>query len=168
MTIADFATVIMALGTVGSFVYIARQVRVQRQQAKGQFILALDAQFEKTNDITKRLVNGQTYVPEGHDWMLVFALMSVFERINIMFEDKILDIGLIDRLYGFRVVSIIANDAIYQRLASTGAEWQDFIDLCYALAHHRRKRSSQSDKAFIERVYKLNKTYNRIPNPFSF
>ena len=75
-----------------------------------------------------------------------------------------------DRLHGFRLLSIIANDAIYERLQSTGAEWQDFIDLCYAIADHRQHQvgGSGSDKAFIERVHKLSKQTRRIGNPFSF
>ncbi len=96
--------------------------------------------------------------------------MSVFERINIMVEDKILDVGLVDRLYGFRLVGIIANDAIYQRLTATSAEWQDFIDLCYAVAEHRRQHTTDAvrDAAFVERVSKLSKQSHTIKNPWQF
>ena len=53
MTVGDIASLIIALGTIGSLIYISRQVNVARKQAKGQFLLALDGQFEKFNDITK-------------------------------------------------------------------------------------------------------------------
>ena len=168
MTIGDFASLMMAFGTLGSLVYIARQVRVNRQQAKGQFLLALDAQFEKFNDITVRVLNEPGYVPASSDWRDIWGLMSVFERINIMVEDGILDIGLVDRLHGFRVVGIVANDTIYQRIKAAGADWQDFIDLCYAIAEYRRKRTDAADKAFIERVYKLDKHTQRIRDPIHF
>jgi len=157
MTIADIASLIVALATTGSLLYISRQVNVARQQAKGQFLLALDAQFEKFNNMTVRLVNEQGFTPDGKDWYEVWGLMSVFERINIMSEDRILDIALINRLHGFRLRSIIANETIYQRLGATGSEWQDFIDLCYALADHYEQQTEVHHKTFIERVRKLNK-----------
>jgi len=169
MTLTDFGTMVLAIATTISLFYISRQISATRTQAKGQFLLALDQQFEKSNDITVRLINEQDFKPVGADWPEIFRLMSVFERMNIMLEDKILDIGIIDRLHGFRVVKIIANDTIYERLESTGAEWQDFIDLCYALADHRESRGTDpQDKAFIERVRKLSKQSHRLQNPWAY
>ena len=169
MTITDFATILVALATMGSMLYIARQVKMTRQQTKGQFLLALDEQFEKSNAITVRLVNEAGFKPVETDWFEVWRLMSVFERINIMVEDNILDVAIVDRLHGFRLLYLIANDPIYERLAATGADWQDFIDLCYAVADHRRKSSTDArDAAFVERVYKLSKKTRKMTNPFSY
>ena len=67
MTIGDIASLIMALATTGSLLYISRQVNVTRQQAKGQFLLALDAQFEKFNGLTLRMVNEKDFTPQGTD-----------------------------------------------------------------------------------------------------
>lgn len=169
ITVGDIASSIMAVATAGSMLYIARQLNVTRKQTKGQFLLAIDEQFEKSNDITLRLVNEQSFIPQGTDWPQIFRLMSVFERINIMVEDHILDIDIVDRLHGFRLLHIIANDQIYQRLQTTGAEWQDFIDLCYAVAEHRCKAHvTEDDKAFIERVSKLSKKSPGLRNAFTF
>jgi hypothetical protein len=169
MTISDVASITLAVATIFSLLYISRQVRVTRQQTKGQFILALDDQFDKSTDITIRLANEPDFKPVGKDWPEVWQLMSVYERINIMLEDRILDVGIIDRLYGFRLLIIIANDAIYQRLQVTGAEWQDFIDLCYAIADHRQRQgASRQDAAFIQRVQKLDKRSRRLRNPWRF
>jgi hypothetical protein len=169
MTITDFATILVALATMGSMLYVARQVTVTRRQTKGQFLLALDEQFEKSNMITVRLVNEADFKPVETDWYEVWRLMSVFERINIMVEDKILDVAIVDRLHGFRLLYLIANDAIYERLQATGADWQDFIDLCYAIADYRKKSSADPrDAAFVERVYKLSKQTRKLTNPFGF
>ncbi len=169
MTISDVASLIVALATTGSLLYISRQVSVTRQQTKGQFLLALDEQFEKSNGIMIRLVNEEGFRPVGNEWPEVWRLMSVFERINIMVDDQILDIGIVDRLYGFRLVSLIANDDVYQRLASSGVEWQDFIDLCYAIVNHRQRNGvDQHDAAFVERVQKLNKQSRTLKNPWRF
>jgi hypothetical protein len=167
ITLTDIATVILAVATTVSLIYIGRQVRVTRQQTKGEFLLALDAQFERTSDVTLRLVRETEYKPVGDEWIPVWRLMSVFERINIMMEDNILDVDIIDRLHGFRLTLLIANDAIYERLKLTGAEWQDFIDLCYAVADYRERKSvSPQDSVFIERVRKLSKDTHTLNNPF--
>lgn len=169
MSVSDIASIIVALATTGSLLYIARQVRITRQQTKGQFLLALDEQFEKSVPITVRVVNEPGFTPTGSEWPQIWRLMSVFERINIMVEDGILDIGLVDRLYGFQVVSLIANDAIYERVKLTGAEWQDFVDLCHALAGYRQQSGAAAHHAaFIERVGNLNKQARFLKNPWRF
>jgi hypothetical protein len=169
MTVGDIASMIIALGTIGSLLYISRQVNVARKQAKGQFLLALDAQFEKFNDITMRLVMEPNFVPQGQEWAQIFGLMSVFERINIMVEDGIMDVAIVDRLHGFRLLKLIANDSIFQRLSETGAEWQDFIDMCYSLAQHREEHKiSPDDKPFIQRVRTLRKDTRNFSNPFAY
>ena len=169
MTIGDIANLIIALATTGSLIYISRQANVTRLQAKGQFLLALDGQFEKYNDMTMRLVTEKDFTPQGTEWLQVWGVMSVFERINIMVEDKILDVAMVDRLHGFRLLLIIANDAVFKRIQAAGSEWQDFIDLCYALAAHREERNvSPDDKPFIERVRTLSKDSHNFSNPFEF
>jgi hypothetical protein len=169
MTITDFATLILAIATTTSLIYISRQVRVTRQQTKGEFLLALDDQFEKTNRVTLQLVNDPTFKPTSDDWIEIFRLMSVFERINIMVEDEILDAALVDRLHGFRLLNLIANDDVFARVQASGADWQDFIDLCYAVADHRMQMvpTDDRDKAFYERVHQLSKQTRSLKNPFS-
>jgi hypothetical protein len=46
------------------------------------------------------------------------------------------DLALVERVYGFRVVALIKNDAIYERILEMGAEWRDFIGLCKKLAKY--------------------------------
>ena len=170
MMVSDVASIVVALATTISLIYIARQVNVTRQQTKGQFLLALDAQFEKTGDILMRMLNDPAFTPDGVEWTEVWKLMSIFERVNIMVEDKILDVDLVDRLYGFRLLGLIGNDAIYQRVQVTGAEWRDFIDLCHAVADHRQKLLTVNarDRAFIARVEQLNKQTRSIVSPSGF
>jgi hypothetical protein len=167
-TLGDYATLIIAIATTASLLYISRQTNVTRQQTKGQFLLALDEQIEKSRPIAGRIVNEPSFAPVGEEWIKVWQLMSIFERMNIMVEDKILDIGLVDRLWGFLLVSIIANDEIFKRLEATGAEWQDFIDICYCVADNRQRRNDEYDAPFIKRVHKLNKQTRRLTNPFRY
>ena len=169
MTISDMASIALAVAGVGSLLYISRQVKVAHRQTKGQFLLALDAQFEKLNETTALLLNKEDYKPVGKEWGEIWMLMSVYERINIMVEDRIIDIAIVDRLYGFRLLAIVANDEIFRRVQSMGAEWQDFIDLCNAVAKHRkRKNSAQNDARFLERVQSLDKQARASGNPWKF
>jgi hypothetical protein len=168
MSVGDVANLILALSTTISLIYISRQVNVNRHQARGQFLLALDAQFEKFNPVIMRLVNEQGFTPERKDWYQIVSLMSVFERINVMVDDHILDVGLVDRLHGFRLILLLANDAIYQHVKGNGAEWQDFIDLCYEIADLRAKQGHPTDQQFIERVHTLNKETLNTSRPFEF
>ena len=50
--IGDLGGLLLALVTAVSLFYIARQVNITRKQTKGEFLLALDDQFEKTNPMT--------------------------------------------------------------------------------------------------------------------
>ena len=177
MTVTDIAnltlaagTLILALATMISVVYIARQFNLTRQQAKGTFLLALDEQFEATNAMARRMISEPNFTPNGDEWIDVWRTMSVFERMSIMVDDGILDIALVDRLQGFRLLVIISNDAIYQRLQSTGGEWRDFIHICYLIAAHREKSPdiNDADRAFIARVRALDKHARKVNNPFAF
>jgi hypothetical protein len=95
--------------------------------------------------------------------------MSVFERISIMVDDKILELEIVERLWGFMLIRLIENDAIYERLRATGAEWQDFISLCHAVGKGPRGRSLHNrDRAFVDRLLALEKDARQMENPFAF
>jgi len=168
ITIADIASIILAVATTSSLIYIARQVRVTRQQTKGQFLLALDEQFDSTNAITRRLVQEPNFTPRGDEWVDVWRLMNTFERIHVMVEDDILDVALVDRLYGIRLRILLGNDAVFEHVKGAGEEWQDFIDVCYAVADQRMKerRPGERDRAFRDRVYQLSKDTRSTEHPF--
>jgi len=169
MSIADLASIILAVSTTVSLLYVARQLRVAQRQTKGQFLLALDDQFIKSRPIMQQFVLNRDLKPEGDQWPQIWALMSVFERINIMVDDKILDVAIVDRLHGFALMGLIANDAVYQRLLATGAEWQDFIDLCRTLARHRRSKAvGPHHKVFLERVKALDKEARQMADPWQY
>ena len=116
--------------------------------------------------IMPRLINDKDFTPVGPEWVDVWRLMGAFERMSIMVEDKMLDVGLVDRLYGIQLITLLANDAIYERLKASGAEWQDFIDLCFRIADARKRYNPiiPRDAHFIERVQLLNKTTRNTSN----
>jgi len=169
MTISDIASVILALSGTLSLLYIARQLAVTRRQAKGQFLLTLDDRFAQSRPLLARFVVDPNFRPEGEEWPQVWALMSIFERLNIMVEDKIVDVAIVDRLHGYLLLGLVANDAVYERLKATAAEWQDFIDLCHAVARHRKRKTlGPRHAAFVDRVATLDKNAPLTRNPWSY
>ncbi len=157
MTLADFGTIALAVVTTISLIYVSRQVRVSRLQTKGQFMLALDQQLRPFGKITLALANKQVpFTPQSADWVQVWSYLSVFERMNIMVEDGILDVAMVDRLYGFRLAAILGNDDIFDMVQKSGGEWQDFIHLCKVVAERRQQvHVADYDQTFIDRAGKL-------------
>ena len=139
---ADIASVILAVATTVSLLYVARQVNVARRQTRGQFLLALDDLFTRSRPVLQKLIAEPQFVPVGKEWP--------------------------DRLHGFMPLRLMANDAIYQRLLSTGAEWRDFIDLCRLVAKHRRTKTVGPRHAvFLQRVDTLDKDAE-MDDPWQF
>ena len=85
MTLGDFASLLVALATTGSLIYISRQVNVTRLQAKGQFLLALDAQFKEYNRITLEL-EGMVIRVTVKGIMKAFVALNKAESGPIMAE----------------------------------------------------------------------------------
>lgn len=160
MSIGDFANIVMAIATIGSLIYIARQVGDTRKHTKGQFLLEVDDRLRIYNHIHERLINDYPPLDPETDkdihWPEVWQYIGFFERINIMLDDNILDIGLIYRLYGYRVYRIIHNDTLFAELMDGADAWQDFIRLCHAIVVYRKAEGAdQVDLDFIERVNQL-------------
>jgi hypothetical protein len=160
MTIGDTANIVMAIATVVSVFYIARQISDTRKQAKGQFLLHLDERMESYKDVHRRLVEApQSFNPETDKdvkWQDVWSYVGFFERIYVMVDDEILNISLVDRLYGYRIYRIILNDAIYDEIAKYYMNWQDFICICKALIAYKQQTSMDGiDIYFKERVDSL-------------
>ena len=61
--------------------------------------------------------------------------MGLFERIYIFVEKGIIDdIDIINRLYGYRVRNIVANNIIRkEKLVKEADSWTDFIELAKLL-----------------------------------
>ncbi|HXU36336.1 MAG TPA: hypothetical protein VN937_08215 [Blastocatellia bacterium] len=72
--------------------------------------------------------------------------MGLFERIKVLVDDGIVDLATIDKLYGYRVFNIVANDVIRKgKLEGQRAEhWKGFIELWDALKDRRRKEALAS------------------------
>src|SRR5947199_6145441 len=88
--ITAIATVILALVTQAS-------VREGRRNSRGDFLLRLDEAFRHHQDIHAKLRpggpwSGQTGGPVSReDWIAVESYMGLFERIQVLVEQKVVD-----------------------------------------------------------------------------
>ncbi|MBK3574080.1 hypothetical protein JHN63_09650 [Streptomyces sp. MBT65] len=106
----------------------------------------LDEAFLRHLDVYSRLRPGDDSQSPGDwaergqgpdsasEWMAVEQYMGLFERIEVLIEGGVLDTHLTNRLYGYRVRNIVANERIRTKLLIEGAAgWQDFLSLVHRL-----------------------------------
>lgn len=139
----DIATIATAVGIILTgvgLIFTGLQVRDARRVAQGEFLLRLDELFRDHHPVHLRLRPGGEWAgsekgPQSPaEWAEVEAYMGLFERINLLIERKIVDKETVDRLYGYRIRNIVANDVIRQaKLVRARASWQDFVNLCELL-----------------------------------
>ncbi len=156
MTAADFGSVALAFIATLSLIYISRQVNATRLQTKGEFLIALDRQLQDYTRVALELIRNRQMSPTTDEWLEIVGYMGVFERMNIMVEDGILEINMVDRLYGSRLILLLSNNEISEMVRESGGEWRDFIHLCRLIADHRRQvHVADYDQAFIDLVSTL-------------
>jgi hypothetical protein len=64
----------------------------------------------------------------------VEAYMGVFERIQLLIDEKILDLDTVDRLYSYRILNIVSNERIWkEKLVEKEQFWPDFTRLWHSL-----------------------------------
>ena len=139
--VTSFATAVGALAAVAGILYAAIQLRASRKLAKGQFLLRLDERFDKHDDVNRKLrPSGVWAKPDAgpssdSEWATVDGYMGLFERINVLVRDGIMDMETVNKLYGYRVRNIAANFRIRQaKLEIERHMWHDFIELERRLA----------------------------------
>ncbi|MDX1994051.1 MAG: hypothetical protein SF029_16820 [bacterium] len=132
--------------TIVGVVYAGNQLHLSRRVSQGEFLLHLDEMMRVHDKVHRSLRPGGKWAKgnvgpiNADEWADVESYMGLFERIKILIDRKILDIKLFDRLYGYRIDNIIANEVIVQtKLGSEEKEsWQDFIALHRALEQSRK------------------------------
>lgn len=140
----------LILTAIGLF-YAGFQINASKKIARGEFLLRLDEMFKQHNEVHVSLRPKGKWADKktgpksdsSEDWAAVEQYMGLFERINILVEDKIVSIEIIDRLYGYRVTNILNNDIIRrEKIESEAESWRNFIKLQEKLEKNRRDRST--------------------------
>ncbi len=120
MSPSDYLTGAGLLLTGIGLIYGARQMQLARKVARAQFLLQLDQMLLQHQDVHARLSglgwpNGKSEPETPEEWIAVDIYMGLFERIQVLIEDSIVDFDTFDRLYGYRVFLIVNNPVIRQK-----------------------------------------------------
>ena len=145
------------------------QLREGQKIAYGDFLLRLDEAFQRHQRVHTKLRPGGEWSRVGPDdkWRPEFpkdgpaveAYMGLFERVQLLLEKDLIDIGTVNRLYGYRLFNIVNNPIIYQvKLVELGDGWIDFIKLWKALsALDSNKGKKQPDIKVLNHLNKASK-----------
>lgn len=131
VSLGDILTGIGAIAAGIGVVYAAFQLRMSRKTAQGEFLFHLYDLMQKHNEVHLQLIEGKfdANLSEG-DWMKVDRYMGLFEHIQILIDDGILNVEIVDRVFSHRVHAIVTNNAIVKRnLNDQKDRWKDFLKL---------------------------------------
>ena len=132
--------------------YAGRQVRLGLEQrhdasssALGQFLLQLDEAMQRHQAAHLKLRPGGEWHgtagrPADNEMAEAIAYMGLFERVKIMIDLELLPASVVNRLYGYRVGNIWANDRLmYEKLVKLSDQWQDFLGLVRCMERERKE-----------------------------
>jgi hypothetical protein len=158
---ATFLTAAGLFLTGIGLLYAARQLRISRKIARGEFLLHLFELVQNYNEVhyalteDGRWANGVSGPKTQEDWRQVDRYMGLLESLQILIEDGFLDLKTVDRQYGHRVVALVRNKAIQERsLKDRAYRWRDFTALVRGL------EDQESYQSIMER-----EGQRRIPGP---
>jgi hypothetical protein len=142
MTVTDVITAGGAVLTGLGLIYTGVQLRLSRKIARSQFLLQLYELMEQHNELHSRLTGlgwpeGRTAPQTVEEWIQVGRMLGLFEYIQILVADKIIDIDTVDKLYSYRLFHIVNNKEIYNRYFSADGSWDGVTKLLEALKHRQ-------------------------------
>jgi hypothetical protein len=130
--------------------YAKEQLFLGRRVALGNQLFRIDEALEQHRDIHAKLRPGGEWSNGKHgpqtqdDWIAVERYMGLFERIQVLVQAKVVDIGTVDRLDGYRLFNIVDNPLIFQeKFVELGYGCRDFIKLWKALCTLERNRGKR-------------------------
>lgn len=143
---AAIGAVLTGIGVIFTgigLIYTAVQIKRSRKIARSEFLIHLYELMEQHNELHVRLMprlkgggwpGGREGPDTPEDWIGVGRLMGLFEYIQILVEDGVLDANTVDKLYSYRIIPLVNNQFIYERhLTETTNTWTGFKKLWESL-----------------------------------
>jgi hypothetical protein len=123
------------VGGIGSYILTRLQINEARKIAKAELLLQFDQRLSQYDAVHRALRPGGDWVdqskPDTIHWADLDGYMGAFERLNGLIDDKIVDVNLAKRFYGYRLQNIVANKEIWRaKLQDENPAWEDFLSLC--------------------------------------
>src|SRR5436305_5160619 len=118
--VAAIAAILSAIVAAVGIWLILRQIAENRRQMRGQLISDLEDQFHKHSKTYQRFAPGSNSVlseanPLGGDEISdVCNYLSFFEKIYLLIDEGMIDLGRVDKLFAYRFFRVV-NDPYAQR-----------------------------------------------------
>jgi len=142
MSLTDVLTAVGAMLTGVGLIYTGIQVKLSRKTTRSQFLLQLYQLMEQHNEVHARLTglgwpDGRQGPDTVQEWLQVGRLLGVFEYIQILVQDGLLDLDTVDELYSYRLFHVWKNEAIRQRHFADDRRWKGVVKLLNELQDRR-------------------------------
>jgi len=148
---------IMAVVAINRLRLADKQIKRLQRVERANMVLKLDEMMLHHEEVYKKLRHhGEWTRPHSgpataEDWAALTLYMGLFERINLMIDDGILEIEHFDQLHGYRVQEIINNERIYQtKLEKDAKDWANFLALLGKLKRKPDPAASRRNAPPIE------------------
>jgi hypothetical protein len=134
MSATDVLTAIGAMLTGIGLIYTGIQVKLSRKTTRSQFLIQLFQLMEQHNEIHGRLTglgwpDGRKGPDTVQEWLQVGRLLGLFEYIQILVQDGLLDLNTVDELYSYRLFHLWNNEIIRQRHFADDRTWTGVVKL---------------------------------------
>ena len=141
LALTDVSTGLGLLLAAAGLFYTGRQFQLSRKIAMASFLFQFDKMLSEYQTVHMKLRPGGEWSSRGagpetnEEWIEVERYMGLFERLYILTKDNLVDVVVINRLYGYRLRNINKNQIIrVEKLEKRAEGWRDFIALRDALA----------------------------------
>jgi hypothetical protein len=142
MTLTDIITALGAILTGVGLIYAGIQIKLSRKTTRSQFLLQLYQLMEQHNEVHARLTglgwsDGKTGPDTVEEWIKVGRALGLFEYINILVKDGLIEIDTVDKLYSYRLFHLVNNEIIRNRHFNAHSGWDGVIELLTDLKDKR-------------------------------
>ena len=166
------AAVVTAFITLGIAILTRATLKEARNNSYADILFRLDEAFLHYENVREKLAPGGDWhrkkgdptFPKGPNYTLsedliaISSYMGLFERIQKLIDRRIIYINEVDQWYGDRLINIVINDKIKNRLEKKEEGWSDFIKLWIALQKQRKQDSKRKwpDEALVPKALESN------------
>jgi len=142
MSLTDVLTAVGAMLTGVGLIYTGIQVKLSRKTTRSQFLIQLYQLMEQHNEVHARLTglgwpDGREGPNSVQEWLQVGRVLGLFEYIQILVQDGLLDLDTVDELYSYRLFHLWRNELIRQKHFADDKNWKGVVKLLNELKDRR-------------------------------
>jgi hypothetical protein len=138
-TLVEIGAIATPAVTALGLLFAGIQLRGARRVARCDFMLHVDKRFADFADIQMRLKNPAWTPDTEQERFALGRFLALFERIHQLVREKLLEISVVNKLYGWRLERVLQNDHTRTEIEANLEGWQDLIVLWHSLDELRTK-----------------------------